>query len=188
VTINEVPEITLDIGIDLDLVAGDSVQLYALIRPPGVVVDSIVWSPANVLSCSHCLNPMLIVELPDTFFVTAIIYSGDCYATDTILVRAKDDFTLWVPNVFSPNGDDINDFVTVFSNDEIAMILEFEIFDRWGEKVFRSTNFIVNEPTLGWDGRFKGQYMNPAVFVYVAKVQFRNGVVRTVSGDITLLR
>jgi gliding motility-associated-like protein len=93
-----------------------------------------------------------------------------------------------VPNVFSPNDDYINDYVTVFSNDVNAIVLEFEIFDRWGEKVFRGTDFPVNVPELGWDGRFKGQYMNPAVFVYVAKVRFTNNTIRVISGDITLVR
>jgi gliding motility-associated-like protein len=76
----------------------------------------------------------------------------------------------------------------VFSNDELAQILELEIFDRWGEKVYRGTYFTVNDPPLGWDGTFKGKEMNPAVFVYVAKVQFHNGTIRIISGDITLLR
>jgi gliding motility-associated-like protein len=187
VVINAGLELSLNIGPDLTLVIGDSVQLLANYSPL-IDVDSIVWSPGSVLSCTHCFNPILVATVPDTFTITATIYAGDCIAVDQLVVRVKDDFTLFVPNVFSPNDDYVNDYVTVFSNDLLAIVLEFEIFDRWGEKVFRGTDFPVNVPELGWDGRFKGQYMNPAVFVYVAKVQFSNGTVRVISGDITLVR
>jgi gliding motility-associated-like protein len=187
VVINARIDLTLNIGPDLDLVVGDSIQLFANYSPP-LDLDSIVWSPGNVLSCTHCLNPVLTVPIVDTFVITATIYFGDCIAVDQLIVRVKDDYTLFVPNVFSPNDDYINDYVTVFSNDVNAIVLEFEIFDRWGEKVFRGTDFPVNVPELGWDGRFKGQYMNPAVFVYVAKVRFTNNTIRVISGDITLVR
>jgi hypothetical protein len=82
----------------------------------------------------------------------------------------------------------VNDYITVYSNDVLATVLVFEIFDRWGEKVFRNTYFPVNKPILGWDGIFRDRPMNPAVFVYVAHVRFRNGSERIVSGDITLVR
>ncbi|HLF64964.1 MAG TPA: gliding motility-associated C-terminal domain-containing protein [Saprospiraceae bacterium] len=187
VTLNEGPGLSLDIGPDLELVFGDSAQLFAVIVPPGII-DSITWSPADVLSCTHCLNPWFIPLSANSIVISATVYAGNCSTIDYLVVHVEEDFTLFVPNVFSPNLDNINDFVTVFSNDELARVLEFEIFDRWGEKVFRGTDFLVNEPVLGWDGRFKGQFMNPAVFVYVAKVQFRNGSIRIVSGDITLVR
>jgi gliding motility-associated-like protein len=187
IVINAGLELSLNIGPDLTLVIGDSVQLFADYSPL-IDVDSIVWSPGSVLSCTHCFNPTLVATVPDTFTITATIYAGDCIAVDQLVVRVDDDYTLFVPNVFSPNDDVVNDFVSVFSNDLLAIVLEFEIFDRWGEKVFRGTDFPVNVPELGWDGRFKGQYMNPAVFVYVAKVQFSNGTVRVISGDITLVR
>jgi gliding motility-associated-like protein len=120
--------------------------------------------------------------------ISATVYSGSCFAIDYLVIHADEEFTLFVPNVFSPNQDGDNDFVTVFSNDKLAQILEFEIFDRWGEKVFRGYDFPVNQPVLGWDGKFRGEFMNPAVFVYVAKVQFYNGTIDVISGDITLLR
>ncbi len=187
VTIHEGLSLNLNIGPDLDLIIGDSAQLHAIISPP-VHIDSIVWSPANVLSCTHCMNPVLTIDMPDTFVVSAIIYSGNCVAYDSLVVRVKDDYTLYVPNVFSPNNDNINDYLSVFSNDKNARVLKLEIFDRWGEKVYGRTNFPVNVPELGWDGTFKNKTMNPAVFVYVARVQFSNGSVRLVSGDITLIR
>jgi gliding motility-associated-like protein len=187
VTINEGLLLSLDLGLDLSLEVGDSVQLYADYLPL-IELDSIIWNPDDLLSCMDCLDPYLTVPLPDTFMISATIFSDGCAATDSILIRAEDDYTLWVPNVFSPNDDGVNDYITVYSNDVLATVLVFEIFDRWGEKVFRNTYFPVNKPILGWDGIFRDRPMNPAVFVYVAHVRFRNGSERIVSGDITLVR
>jgi gliding motility-associated-like protein len=187
VVVEEGPAFALNIGPDLELFLGDSAQLHAIILPPGLV-DSIIWIPADVLSCTDCFDPVVTPVSLLSFVVSATAYAGNCIAIDSLLVNVDDEYTLFVPNVFSPTDDNINDFVTVFSNDELAEVLEFEIFDRWGEKVFRRAGFPVNQLSIGWDGKFKGQFMNPAVFVYVAKVRFRNGMIRVVSGDITLLR
>jgi gliding motility-associated-like protein len=95
---------------------------------------------------------------------------------------------VYIPNVFSPNGDGKNDWVTVFANDRIKKVVYLEIFDRWGNNVFKATNFLPNDPLLGWDGTFRGLPMNPAVFAYVAVVELVNGDQIPFKGDITLLR
>ncbi|MEM9929505.1 MAG: T9SS type B sorting domain-containing protein, partial [Bacteroidota bacterium] len=96
---------------------------------------------------------------------------------------------IYFPTAFSPNGDGINDaFVPFGNNTQIVRILDFQVFDRWGESVFINTDFQPNDPAQGWDGRLKGQPMNPAVFVYSATVEFVDGKVLNFNGDVTLLR
>ena len=103
-------------------------------------------------------------------------------------LRVDIDAEFFVPNVFSPNGDGVNDFVTVFSDPRVKRVIRLEIFDRWGNLVFIGSDFLPNVPGLGWNGTFKNQPMNPAVFVYWAEVELINGDVRNRKGDITLLR
>jgi gliding motility-associated-like protein len=148
IIVNEGIELTLDIGPDLELDFGDMAELSATVLPPGVV-DSIVW--------------------------TAIAYAGTCVAEDELLVIVDTEFNIFVPNIFSPNLDNINDFVTAFADEEVVEIVDFEIFDRWGEKVFKKQHFPLNQPQLGWDGRFKGEPMNPGVFVYKLTVLLIDG-------------
>lgn len=62
------------------------------------------------------------------------------------------------------------------------------LFNRWGETVYEGYNFPPNDPVYGWDGSFRGQVMNPAVFAYVAEVEFSDGVVELYYGDVTLAR
>jgi gliding motility-associated-like protein len=88
---------------------------------------------------------------------------------------------IFVANVFSPNGDGINDFI--YARGKALESVEFIIYDRWGVKMFET-----NDITVGWDGRYKGQALNTAVFVYVVKGKFKNGDETVAKGNFTLLR
>lgn len=86
-----------------------------------------------------------------------------------------------VPSGFSPNGDGINDIVYVkgYGIDKMT----FRIFNRWGEKVFEST-----EKSKGWDGRYKDKMQEMEVYAYTLAVTFFDGTKTTKSGNITLLK
>lgn len=86
-----------------------------------------------------------------------------------------------VANVFSPNNNGTNDVLHVLGKGIDQM--QFTIFDRWGEKVFETTDI-----NTGWDGTYKGKPMNIGVFVYVIKGKFKNGDVIDKKGNVTLLR
>ncbi|MBK6571299.1 MAG: gliding motility-associated C-terminal domain-containing protein [Saprospiraceae bacterium] len=103
-----------------------------------------------------------------------------------LLIRRSDD--VWVPNVFSPNGDGVNDKLSVFSSPEVKMIDNFMIFDRWGENVFSLKNFLPNDPQLGWDGNFRGRESSPAVYVYLVEWRDKANESHKISGDATLVR
>lgn len=96
--------------------------------------------------------------------------------------------SIWLPNVFSPNFDGINDEVFVHASDGVEEILKFSIFNRWGALIFELENFPPNDPNFGWTGIFKDQEVNQAVFVYVVHWIGNSGTIEVVSGDITLLR
>jgi gliding motility-associated-like protein len=187
IVIQDGPLLTLDIGPDLELEFGESTNLFAIVLPPGIM-DSIVWSPLAALSCNYCLDPTLTAIYTNNFTVTATAYAGNCIAIDQLLVSVDSDFEIFVPNVFSPNNDNINDFVSAFGGKAVKRIVEFEIFDRWGELIFHKGDFPLNIPTLGWDGTFKNKLMNPGVFVYKLQVELINGELRYQTGDITLVR
>jgi len=62
------------------------------------------------------------------------------------------------------------------------------IFDRWGELLFRSSNFDINSSTNWWDGSFNGKKLNSGIFIYLIYAEFKNGEIKQYSGDITLTR
>jgi gliding motility-associated-like protein len=94
---------------------------------------------------------------------------------------------IYVPNVFSPNGDGSNDYFTGFQADEIS-ILEWDLrlFDRWGNTLYHT-----NDIHRGWNGVFEDKEMNPGVYVwmYKATVETCHRVLElSNSGDVTVLK
>lgn len=88
---------------------------------------------------------------------------------------------IFVPNVFTPNGDGKNDVLYVYGN-YIAAI-QLRIFNQWGEMIFMSQNI-----GIGWDGTHRGKQQPVGVYVYTLKVVLRDGTIVNQKGSINLLR
>lgn len=150
--------------------------------------DSIVWKSGDSIICVNCDEITFDAYLADQITLEAYDVRG-CSDEDFIsylVIRMRD---VYIPNVFSPgNGDGINDFFTLFSDSDVKEITVMEIFSRWGDKVFSKENFQENEPNLGWDGEFRGQLVQPGVYVYRIEVEYGDGVKATFHGDITVIR
>lgn len=86
-----------------------------------------------------------------------------------------------IPNVFTPNGDNLNDIFQVYHTEGAVNINSLQVFNRWGQLVFESTS---NE---AWDGNYKGEPAQADVYIYHAIID-QNGEVIEVSGEVTLLR
>ncbi|PJB16604.1 MAG: hypothetical protein CO118_00200 [Flavobacteriales bacterium CG_4_9_14_3_um_filter_32_8] len=86
-----------------------------------------------------------------------------------------------IPMAFSPNGDGNNDFLFVYGSRIES--LTFDVFDRWGEKVFSSSSL-----DKGWDGNYKGKKATSGVYVYKLRAVFTDGEVDNKTGNITLVR
>jgi gliding motility-associated-like protein len=89
---------------------------------------------------------------------------------------------LWLPNIFSPNNDGVNDELYVRGAESTNTFL-FMIYNRWGDKVFEST-----DPNQGWDGTYNGRSLNNAVFAYLVSATFIDKNEASISGTITLVK
>jgi gliding motility-associated-like protein len=89
--------------------------------------------------------------------------------------------SLFIPNAFSPNKDGQNDILYV--RGDCISTMDFIVYDRWGAKVFESTN--INN---GWDGTYKGKPMNTASFAYYLKAVLLNGTTIEKKGNVALVR
>jgi gliding motility-associated-like protein len=88
---------------------------------------------------------------------------------------------IFVPNVFTPNGDGKNDVLLVYGNYVASM--QLRIFNQWGQLVFYSDNI-----SQGWDGRYKGQQQPIGVYAYSLKVVLNDNTVINKKGSINLVR
>jgi gliding motility-associated-like protein len=96
---------------------------------------------------------------------------------------------VYIPNVFSPNGDGFNDGFTLYTDADVKEISLMEVYTRWGDLVFRREHFDPNDPNLGWDGKFDGKEdLNPGVYVYRIAILYGDLLEEQLAGDITIVR
>lgn len=183
-TVNEPAPLTVDAGEDQSIKLGFNTRLRAFPNDPNVVYE---WSPATTLSCVDCPNPAA-APVNTTVYKIAVTNEQGCLALDSLEVTVIEDRPVYIPNAFSPNGDGVNDFFTLFGGPAAAEILDLKIFDRWGELIFDKQNIPLNQESAGWDGTFNGKELSSAVFVYMAEVAFIDNKTILFKGDITLLR
>ena len=119
---------------------------------------------------------------------TLTIFFGDCIETRSVTVEVKEIPTVYIANMFSPNGDGNNDYFVIQNNPEFDLIMDsFRIFDRWGNLVYENANFKTNDENEAWDGRYDEKPLLPGVYVYVLSYQY-NSQENIHSGTITLMR
>lgn len=179
------PEVLLiDLGNDQEIDLGDSIRLEVESSQTGLTY---LWSPADGLSCTDCAKPTARPRTSQTYQVVVTTPDG-CTATDQVSIMVNTNQRVFVPNVFSPNGDGINDEFLPFTGGAVERINAFRVYDRQGNLVFEAKDMPQNQPGLGWNGEFRGKRMQPAVFVWTAEVAFFDGRVRVFKGDVTLVK
>ena len=141
------------------------------------------WSPTTFMVNPSSLNTAVSPE--ETIVYTLTASDGLCSKSDTALVRVYeivcDQPYVFIPNAFTPNGDQENDVLYVRGLWIESFVLR--IFDRWGELVFETTN-----QNMGWDGTFKGKKLDPDVFDYYLDVNCIGGSHSIIKGNVTLMK
>ncbi|MFN3403463.1 MAG: PKD domain-containing protein [Cytophagaceae bacterium] len=146
---------------DTTIVVGDIATIPAHKTP----FQIFTWTPDNGLSCLDCNFPVTR-PLKDTTYLLNVTDILGCFTRDykyDIYVRPETFVKL--PTTFTPNGDGNNDFIHV-RGWGIKELIEFKIFNRWGQLLYSSSN--IDE---GWDGKFNGVIQNSDLYVYKVKVK-----------------
>ena len=105
-------------------------------------------------------EPQLLATSEGIYWVTVTDNNG-CQATDSVIVR-QCELLVWMPNVFTPNGDGLNDVFLPVYNPDVPITFQMKIFNKWGEELFRSDNI-----SQGWDGTFKGKLCTQDVYSWI---------------------
>jgi len=161
---------------DTTIEIGDSVTLYSDLNFGAV--DSFTWYPLVNISCINCPNPA-VAPVTDQYYGLEV-YSQGCIVSDSVLIQVLLPNNFYIPNVFTPNGDGNNDLFYIYYQSGVT-VLQFQVFDRWGEK--------VHDGLYPWDGSYRGKPAPEGVYVYVFKLQLYGhdlGIMR--KGSVTLLK
>ncbi|HLV42083.1 MAG TPA: gliding motility-associated C-terminal domain-containing protein, partial [Brumimicrobium sp.] len=162
------------------ILKGEEIALSVNVDP-GIVNETYNWTPATGLSCTNCPNPIASPSVTTTYYVE-VTTPDNCSGIDSTLIIVNDVCSdIYIPNIFSPNGDGKNDEYCIYG--ECISTFSLQIFNRWGELVYISDN----EENC-WDGTYKGKKLNTDVFVYKVSITTLQGEEIEESGNINLVR
>ncbi len=180
---------SVSLGDDMTIEAGDGVIIQAIVNLPDSLITSVLWTGLEPdPECPTCLDQPTVPLVTSTYSIVVESVDG-CTDSDDITVIVKKDRPVYVPNAFSPNGDGINDEFYLYAKaGTVANVNNFLIFNRWGDLVFEAYDFQPNLPEFGWDGTYRGALMNADVFTWFAEVKFKDGEVKLLKGDVTLVK
>ncbi len=181
---------TPSLAIRSDTIVNDGASLpqFNFSEPSGAVINwtnsnTSIGLPASGTGYVPAFTAINMTNDPITGIISATPSIGGCIGltqgyTITVKPLNKDVF---VPNVFSPNGDGKNDILYVYGN--YITKVDMRIFNQWGQMIAHITN-----KTQGWNGTFKGTQQPVGVYVYVLKAELSTGKTVELKGSITIVR
>lgn len=139
------------------------------------------WSPPIGLNNTDIQNPTAILQ-DDTEYILTVTNAEGCVGRDTVKVEVFKGSAIYVPTAFTPNNDGLNDVLKPLYVG-IKKIHYFNIFNRWGQKVFSTT-----DPRKGWDGRLNGAAQSTGTFVWMISAEDHVGKPYQLRGTVTIVK
>jgi gliding motility-associated-like protein len=173
VTINQGPIVSATIIDDNCLQDEGSIAISILTGIPPFTFD---WDTGPTDSTLSNLNAGTY-----TVIVTDNTGCRSAYNYSIVDIQTNCDYHIYLPNVFSPNGDGENDVLYVRGKG--VQTLSLSIYNRWGNKVFET-----DELEFGWDGTYRGEEQGSAMFVYYLSATFVNGETVEEKGNVSIVK
>lgn len=181
-------QIGVSMGLDTIIKLGDSILLSVGVNSANI--KRVVWSSYTDSLCkrdSSCFQQWVRPTRQTTYSVT-VIDTGGCKAEGRITISIDKKRPVFIPNTFSPNNDGVNDIFMVYGSQVVKNIKNFQIFDRWGERMLIFQDFKPDNPAFGWDGKLRGKDAASGVYPYFIEIEYLDGAIEIIEGSITLLR
>lgn len=142
------------------------------------------WTPETGLSCLDCFPPTVVNPLTDIVYHLEITDKPNgCFTKFADFdIKVHPETFIKVPTTFTPNGDGVNDIIYA-KGWGVKELIEFKIFNRWGELIF-----VSNDMEIGWDGYYKGVLQNNDIYVYKIQALTWRDEVQALEGHINLMR
>lgn len=192
INLNQAEEIYVESDLEFAFIElGDSVDVELI---PNIEYENIIdvtWFPEIGLSCNDCLNPT-ITALENIEYMATVYDIHGCSDTTSFRIALKPSEIIYIPNVFSPNGDNNNDVFHVYAKDKVRMVHELSVYNRWGELMTSIKSFEPqadqHDISIGWDGQFHGRMVPSGVYIFYLEYETIWGERKIETGDISVLR
>ena len=138
------------------------------------------------ISCLRCSNPAVFPDFDVVYLVEGINDYG-CRDIDSVKVEVDRNYFYYIPNAFTPNGDETNETFFV-QGSRNGRVKKLQIFDKWGNKIYDIKDANINNPNEGWDGTTQNTNIQPGMYIYVADLLFLNEIEVRETGDLYLLK
>ena len=177
--VNDISIGSLELGPDVKIPFGDSTLIEPQVN--GINVSQSIWDPAMINSG---MSPFWYAPSSSTIVKLIVIDSLGCIYEDEMLITVLIDQKIYIPNIFSPNNDQINDILEIHISSNSYPLESLEIFDRWGNLVHRQ----IAPGPFTWDGFSHGKEVSSGV--YIVKVIWKDeaGDSHMFVSDLTLIR
>lgn len=173
ITIGELPLPVISAGADTVICSRATAILTAT-----ATTEQITWSDGTS-------GRSIVVNEEGVYTATAENQCGT--SEDEVFVSVKNCDDYFVPNIFSPNHDGINDYFGPTPSDAIQSVVRLSIYDRWGSQMFEVNNINAADEEKMWDGTYRGQPVSPGVYVYLIKLKLVSGKEILLKGSVTLV-
>ena len=186
IAVVETSSLAITLGEDRIIDRGTSIMLEPTIVSTSPVT-SIHWESSlpESLACKTC-QVTEVSPWTDTEYRVTIRNHAGCVRTDKLMVRVRE-LNYYVPNAFSPDGDQVND-VFYLQGPVNYRIETFTVYDRWGNALYEIRDGQCNDPAFGWDGTSNLKPVAPGVYSWQARILTMDGKEIWGFGDVTLVR
>jgi len=176
-TITDFGEISVTIVDTNSCVLQDTINFSPIYTYYSLYIDTTIFLGNSITlegpnGVSHLWNNGLTTQditmspIDDTTYIVEALQANGCYDVADVNVFINEELNFFIPNLFTPNGDQTNDLFLMYGNGISPDNFNFTIFNRWGEIVFETTD-VNNMLSTGWDGTANGQQQPVGTYVWV---------------------
>jgi len=176
VSVNPTPDAVITGG-------GDTVLVDVPVDLTADTVFSYFWDPSEYVSCEDCQTTTVLPPETTTFILTVENQFGCQDTTSTIVYIEYPCEGAFLPTMFSPNADGLNDEFCVLTNRECVITMSLTIYNRWGELMFKTGRY-----EECWDGTHRGEPVNNGAYVYVFEATLRDGTKIEEKGNVNVVK
>lgn len=177
--------LTVELPSDTTLCFGDSLLIQPIINLSSDSISSIVWS--SNIECDSCRDVQIFLNNDINISIQVTDING-CMVEENFSINVERPNNLPFPQIFSPNGDNINDVFYMPMTKGLVSINYMKIYDNWGGLLYNEVDLEPGDASRGWRGTINGQNAEIAVYVVEAQVTLVDGSQVVYVGDVTLVR